>query len=205
MKKNKKNLKFTPEQLLTNLNYGKRYTIEEYQSIFLFMVSNDKNGLRSIKRGISKNESILQLMVRLDKRRSSVATAALINFYDQKRVVQDDAIKKSPAKDEQDEKDAHSIQVVEKEVVRQILNQHLLNFLNEVISSGKNISTEFAELEDYHSGEKDWINNIWDEEISKKKRKFLLGKAQQLKDVIDTFQIGVHNLSFKFLLHLTSK
>ena len=65
--------------------------------------------------------------------------------------------------------------------------------------------TGFVEISDYHSGEKEWINDLWENEISKKKRKVLLGKAQQLKDIIESFQIRVHNLSFKFLLYITSK
>jgi len=209
--KNKK-LKLTLEQLLTNLTYGVDYTDDEFIGILKFIVSNDKNGKRSIKNGIAAGESRLKLLQRLDKRRRSVTSLKLAKFYEDDTVqtspsvgIMQGAIATSVNSDSQPSQPSQPIQVVEKEIVRDILNGHLLNFLNEVISSGENECTEFAELSDYHSGEKEWINNIWDEEISKKKRKFLLGKAQQLKDVIETFQIRVHDLSFKFLLHLTSK
>ncbi len=161
------------------------------------LFENDKNGTRSINVGLKNNETIEQIFARCFKRRPHSADIRSI----QKRFVDDKNARK--AFDNND-----MIQVLEKETVRVILNRHLLYFLNDVVDAASTENsnyTEFAEISDYHSGEKEWINDLWKNEISKKKRKVLLGKAQQLKDIIGSFQIQVHNLSFKFLLYITSK
>jgi len=161
------------------------------------LFENDKNGTISINVGLKNNETIDQIFVRCFKRRPHSDDIRSI----QKRFVDDKIACK--AFDNND-----MIQVLEKETVRSILNKHLLCFLNDVVEAASTENSnylEFAEISDYHSGEKEWINDLWENEISKKKRKVLLGKAQQLKDIIESFQIQVHNLAFKFLLYITSK
>jgi len=173
------------------------------------MFKNDTSGWNYIARGINKGlgnkEVIRRAIIRKMRRHNQELIDLGLSIGFDVSVLLKKSIKEDEGESTKTDTkiDSHQVQVIEKEIVRDILNQHLFNFLNEVITTGDYVA--FKNLSDYNSGEKDFINHIWNNEIAKKKKRTLLGKAQQLKDIIETFQIRVHDLSFKFLLYITSK
>lgn len=166
-------------------------TIDKIIDLF----ANDKNGARSINVGLRNKETVEQLIGRAFKRRPGSADVRVIRAtYMNDKIAIENALN-----------DRDMIQVVSKETVRTILNNQMLNFLNEVmLTVGSDESEIYDDISEYDRDEMAYMNDCWDG-LKKKERKFLLGKAQQLKDVIESFQIRVHDLSFKFLLYITSK
>lgn len=92
---------------------------------------------------------------------------------------------------------SQNILMFDKEVIRDMLNDRMLEIANLVAESG------YDHFEDWTDYDKD-VFNTYAEDLKKKERRYLKGRAEELRNTIALFDIRVENIGHKMLSHIVA-